>query len=168
MSCYCRTRSRLRARCGLSPGCGLSTRCGLLTWSRLRTSCGRLRLTGRTRLLRLHRFILGRPVFIHANVRRLIGSGLVLVRASGRRFILRGPGLVGAICSRGVLVRATCGCSISSCLTLGALVGCSRLSGRYHPMTVKLRRLDGGSDCRPAVIHRRQQFVVPAGGLLML
>ena len=42
------------------------------------------------------------------------------------------------------------------------------LPGRYHPMTAKLRRLRSCSDCRPPLVHGRQECVVGTGSLHML
>src|ERR1022692_3336607 len=121
----------------------------------------------------------------------LIRSRLVLIRAGGCScLVLGGLGLgclipsrlvlirTGCSClglgclipSRPVLVRTGCSCFIRSCLILGggSLVRCSRLLGRYHSMTAKLRRLHSCSDCRTPVVHGRQECVVGTGSLHML
>src|ERR1035438_225618 len=113
-------------------------------------------------------FILDGLVLVRARLNRFILSGLILVRARRSRFIFGALVLVRARCSRFifgglVLVLARC-----SCFILGCLVRCSRLPGCYHSMTAKLRRLGSCRDCRPPVVHGRQERVVSAGSVHML
>jgi hypothetical protein len=49
-----------------------------------------------------------------------------------------------------------------------SLIRCSRLLGRHYPMTAKLRRLRCCSDCRPPLVHGRQERVVGTGSVHVL
>ena len=40
--------------------------------------------------------------------------------------------------------------------------------GRYHPLAAKLAGFRSCSDCRPPLVHGRQQLVVRTGSLHML
>src|ERR1019366_5930879 len=189
-SCSRRTRSALRA--SLRPRCSLLTRCRLRMSCTLRMGCPILIRAG------CGRFILGCPVLIRASCSRLVRSCPILIRASRSCFILGCPILIRAGCSRlvrscPILIRAGCSRLVRSCpilirasrsrfilgcpiliragcsrFILGCPVRCSRLLGRYHPMTAKLRRLRSCSDCRPSAVHGRQECVVGTGSVHML
>ncbi len=89
------------------------------------------------------RLVRGGLILSRASRSRLVRGGLILSRSSRRRFVFGG-------------------------LILGCLIRCSRLPGRYHPMTAKLRRLRSCSNCRPPVVHGRQECVVATGSMHML
>src|SRR5450756_1882014 len=121
---------------------------------------------------------MGCPALIRASCSCLVRSCPVLIRASCSCLVRSCPVLIRASCSClvrscPVLIRASCSCLVRSCPVLirasrGCPVRCSRPLGRYHPMTAKLRRLRSCSDCRPSVVHGRQECVVGTGSVHML
>src|SRR5208282_1345836 len=139
--------------CRLGMSCGLRTNCGLRMSCRLGMSSG-LSMSGLV-LIRAScgALILGCLVLFRAGCSGLILGCLVLIRA----------GCGGLVLGCLVLIRASC-----SGLILGGLVRRSRLLGGYHPMSAKLRRLCSCSDCRPPVVHGRQECMVGAGSVHML
>src|ERR1700691_1902 len=85
---------------------------------------------------------LGRLVFTGASSRRLFLCRLVFAGASGSGLFL-------------------------GCFVLASLIfGCCTLRGD-HALAGKFSRFRGCGDCRLAMIHGRQEFVVLAGGLPM-
>ena len=126
--------------------CGLLTRCSLLTRRRLGVS-------GWT-LCALPVCLPGLGIrlcigMLCRNTPRTLRTGIVLRpcgRLAGRRSLVgRGAGM-----SRSRLIR------------------CAGLTGRHHAVTAQLAGLRRCSDCRPAVVHRRQLRMVAGGSLHML
>jgi hypothetical protein len=129
-------------------------------------------------LLRLS-MLLWLRMLLRLRLSMLLWLGMLLLRLSMllwlRMLLLRSsPRLSGRtshlIPSRLVLIRTGCNCLIPGGLLLGSssLVRRSRLLGRYHSMTAKLRRLRSCGDCRAPVVHGRQECVVGTGSLHML
>src|SRR5208337_1958507 len=118
------------------------------------------------------RLIFSRLVLIRTGGRRPIFSRLVLIRASGCRLVLGGLSLrcsaLGGLVLGGLSLRCSAlgGLGFGSLVLGGRVIGCSALRCHYV-LAAKLSRFGGCSDRRLAMIHRRQQFVVLAGGLLM-
>src|ERR1017187_1763811 len=161
--CSCHIRGCLvliRTGCsGLVRGCLVFIRAGcscliLGCFVLVRTSCGGL--------------VLGCLVFIRAGCSGLVRGCLVLVRTSCGGLILGCLVFIRTGCSglvRGCLVFIRTGCRG---LILGCLVRRSRLPGGNHSMSAKLRGLRSCSDCRPPVVHGRQECMVGAGSVHML
>src|ERR1035441_10196610 len=176
--CSCLIRGCLvfiRAGCsGLVRGCfvlvrtscsGLVRGCLVL----VRTSCGGLVLGCLVFIpAECSGLVLGCLVFIRTGCSCLILDCLVLIRTGCRGLILGCLVFIRAGCSGlvlGCLVLIRTGCRG---LILGCLVRRSRLPGGNHSMSAKLRGLRSCSDCRPPVVHGRQECMVGAGSVHML
>src|ERR1017187_10387844 len=165
----------VRTSCGgLVLGCLVFIRAGCSGLVRgclvlVRTSCGGL--------------ILGCLVFIRTGCSGLVRGCLVFIRTGCSCLTLFSFVLVRTSCGVLVLgclvfIRTGCSCLILDCLVLirtgcrGLILGClvrrARLPGGNHSMSAKLRGLRSCSDCRPPVVHGRQECMVGAGSVHML
>ena len=154
MSRRCRFRSRLRMGCCRWLGSRLRMGCRRCFRRRARMSCG-CRFGSRPRMSRGCRLI-----FARSSCRCFVLTGLIL-----GRFILGSFVLSSLVLGRFILGRF-----VFSGLVLGrrSFVGRSRLLGCYHACAAKLACFRCCSDCRTALVHRCQEFVVGAGSVHVL